>query len=187
MESKTQKPPRIKQLKETEYQGVVRSTANPTEWNVFSEVKRGHSVVSNSLRPHGLQPTRLLCPWNFPGKNTEVGCHFFRVNVKNISAKWVHLQGVHSPKSCQAFCYCSKQDDLSASTSMILFWSAQNLGCLMVQRKVLVFLSWGVKCSFRLSVHRHWNLVPSKLSDREGYGNPLQYSCLENPMDGGAW
>ena len=33
------------------------------------------SVVSNSLRPHGLQPTRLLCPWNFLGKNTGVGCH----------------------------------------------------------------------------------------------------------------
>ena len=28
-----------------------------------------------SLRPHGLQPTRLLCPWNSPGKNTGVGCH----------------------------------------------------------------------------------------------------------------
>ena len=26
------------------------------------------SVVSNSLRPHGLQPTRLLCPWDFPSK-----------------------------------------------------------------------------------------------------------------------
>ena len=26
--------------------------------------------------PHGLSPTRLLCPWNFPGKNTGVGCHF---------------------------------------------------------------------------------------------------------------
>ena len=25
----------------------------------------------------GLQPTRLLCPWNSPWKNTEVGCHFF--------------------------------------------------------------------------------------------------------------
>ena len=25
---------------------------------------------------HGLQPTRILCPWNFPGKNTRVGCHF---------------------------------------------------------------------------------------------------------------
>ena len=31
--------------------------------------------VSNSLRPHGLQPTRLLCPWDFPGKSTGVGCH----------------------------------------------------------------------------------------------------------------
>ena len=27
-------------------------------------------------RPHGLQPTRLLCPWDFPGKNTGVGYHF---------------------------------------------------------------------------------------------------------------
>ena len=34
------------------------------------------SVVSDSLWPHGLQPTKLLCPWNFPSKNTEVGCHF---------------------------------------------------------------------------------------------------------------
>ena len=28
------------------------------------------------LQPHGLQPTRLLCAWNFPGKNTRVGFHF---------------------------------------------------------------------------------------------------------------
>ena len=31
------------------------------------------SVVSNCLLFHGLYPTRLLCPWDFPGKNTEVG------------------------------------------------------------------------------------------------------------------
>ena len=30
------------------------------------------AVVSDSLQPHGLQSTRLLCPWNFPGKNTGV-------------------------------------------------------------------------------------------------------------------
>ena len=35
-----------------------------------------YSVVSTSLRPHGQQPARLLCPCNFPGKNTGVGCHF---------------------------------------------------------------------------------------------------------------
>ena len=28
------------------------------------------------LRPHGLQCTKLLCPWNFPGKNIGVSCHF---------------------------------------------------------------------------------------------------------------
>ena len=32
-------------------------------------------VVSESSRPHGLQPTRLLHPWDFPGKSTGVGCH----------------------------------------------------------------------------------------------------------------
>ena len=35
-----------------------------------------HSVMFNSLQPHGLKPARLHCPWNFPGKNTGMGCHF---------------------------------------------------------------------------------------------------------------
>ena len=34
------------------------------------------SVVSDSVQPHRQQPTRLPCPWDFPGKNTGVGCHF---------------------------------------------------------------------------------------------------------------
>ena len=45
------------------------------------------SVVSDSVRPHGLQPTRLLRPWDSPDKNTGVGCHFL-------------LQLSHS------FCFC---------------------------------------------------------------------------------
>ena len=32
--------------------------------------------MPNSLQPHGLQPTSLLCPWYFPDKDTGVGCHF---------------------------------------------------------------------------------------------------------------
>ena len=31
--------------------------------------------VSDTFRPHGLKPSRLLCPWDFPGKNPAVGCH----------------------------------------------------------------------------------------------------------------
>ena len=37
--------------------------------------------MSNSLRLHGLQPARLLCPWDSPGKNTGVGCHFLLQQV----------------------------------------------------------------------------------------------------------
>ena len=33
------------------------------------------SVVSYALRPHGLQPAKILCPWNSPGQNAGVGCH----------------------------------------------------------------------------------------------------------------
>ena len=42
------------------------------------------SVLSDSLRSHGLQTARLLCPWNSPGKNTEVGSHsLHRGNLPN--------------------------------------------------------------------------------------------------------
>ena len=33
-------------------------------------------AVSSCLLAHALKPTRLLCPWDFPGKNTRMGCHF---------------------------------------------------------------------------------------------------------------
>ena len=39
------------------------------------QVSISRSVVSDSLQPHGLQPARLLCPWDFPGENTGMDCH----------------------------------------------------------------------------------------------------------------
>ena len=33
-------------------------------------------IVSDSLRSHGLKPTRLFSPWDFPSKNTGISCHF---------------------------------------------------------------------------------------------------------------
>ena len=52
--------------------------ARTLEWVAISfsnAWKWSRSVASNSLRPHGLQLTRLLRPWDFPGKSTGVGCH----------------------------------------------------------------------------------------------------------------
>ena len=45
------------------------------------------SVVSDSVRPHRRQPTRLPRPWDSPGKNTGVGCHFLLqcMKVKSLS------------------------------------------------------------------------------------------------------
>ena len=43
------------------------------------------SVVSDSVRPHRGQPTRLPHPWDSPGKNTGVGCHFLLQCMKVIS------------------------------------------------------------------------------------------------------
>ena len=47
----------------------------PSPMHESEKRKWSRSVVSNSSRPHGLQPTRLLCPWDFLGKSTGVGCH----------------------------------------------------------------------------------------------------------------
>ena len=47
----------------------------PSPMHESEKRKWSHSVVSNSSRPHGLHPTRLLHPWDFPGKSTRVGCH----------------------------------------------------------------------------------------------------------------
>ena len=48
---------------------------------------------SNSVRPHRQQPTRLLCPWDSPGKNTGVGCHFLLqcMKVKSSHSHMVAL------------------------------------------------------------------------------------------------
>ena len=57
-----------------------KKVALPNQYHIkprdLTLVQSRCSVVCDSLQPHGLQPARLLCPWNSPGKNTEAGCHF---------------------------------------------------------------------------------------------------------------
>ena len=56
----------------------------PLQTFIYKEesISVSHSVVSDSLQLHGIQSTRLLCPWNSPGKNTGVGCHSLLPGVK---------------------------------------------------------------------------------------------------------
>ena len=64
------------------------------------------SVLSTSLRPYGLQPSRLLCPWSFPGKNTGVGCHFLLQGIFLTCKLNPHLLWYSSSKYC-CFHFCS--------------------------------------------------------------------------------
>ena len=60
------------------------------------------SVVSDSVRPHRWQPTRLPRPWDSPGKNTEVGCHFLLqcMKVKSESEVAQSCPTLSNPVDC---------------------------------------------------------------------------------------
>ena len=47
----------------------------PSPMHESEKWKWSRSVVSDSSWPHGLQPSRFLRPWDFPGKSSGVGCH----------------------------------------------------------------------------------------------------------------
>ena len=74
-------------------------------------------VMSHSLRPCGLHPTRLVCLWDSPGKNTEVGCHCL-------------LQGVFPPRdqthfSCTAGPSEKHMDMMASHDSFSCYRSSQ--------------------------------------------------------------
>ena len=60
--------------------------------NHFEGSRDVASVVSDSVQPLRRQPTRLLHPWDSPGKNTGVGCHFLlqcmKVKVKHRTSRY---------------------------------------------------------------------------------------------------
>ena len=58
--------------------------------------------MSDSVQPHRQQPTRLLCPWDSPGKNTGVGCHFLLqcMKVKSESEVAQACPTLSDPMDC---------------------------------------------------------------------------------------
>ena len=200
--------------------------------------------MSNTLRLHGLQPARFLCPWDFLGKNTEVGCRFL-------------LQGIFSTQGSNPCLFSSVQllshvqlfaipwtVALQASLSITNSWSLLKLMSIewvmpsnhlilchpllllpsifpsirVFSNESALHIRWPKYWSFSISTSNEYSglisfgltglislqseglstmfsnttvqkhqFLGTQLSLGEGNGNPLQYSCLENPMDGGAW
>ena len=70
---------------------------------VFAAAAAAKSLQSsNSVRPHRRQPTRLPCPWDSPGKNTGVGCHFLLqcMKVKSESEVAQSCPTLRDPMDC---------------------------------------------------------------------------------------
>ena len=71
---------------------VFQSNPHEQEWGVCVCVcVFSCSVVSDFFQSHELQAARLLCPWNSPGKNTGVGCHFLCQKISSTQGLNPHL------------------------------------------------------------------------------------------------
>ena len=100
--------------------------------------KWSRSVVPNSSRPHGQQPTRLLGPWDFPGKSTGVGCHCLL-----LSEYEAHVFLLSYPT-----CICMK----------LLRLATGSLGTAYI---IIYFSEYKALCSFSLYFRAKWKFVCS--------------------------
>ena len=80
----------------TQLRGRTTTTAAQLGKHIFVSLDKqidcclATKLCLSLLRPHGLQPARLLGPWDFSGKNTGVGCHFLLQGI-------LQTQGSNSP------------------------------------------------------------------------------------------
>ena len=136
--------------------------------------------MSDSVRPHRRQPTRLPCSWGSPGRNTGVGCHFLlqRMKVKSEREVAQSCLTLSNPLDC-SLPGSSVHGIFQARVlerGAMAFSEIQKYAAL----NKIKFISHPVRRGFPCG-------SAGKDSTCNANGTPLQYSCLENPMDGGAW
>ena len=116
--------------------------------------------MSNSVRPHRRQPTRLPHPWDFLGKNTGVGCHcLLRRWRGGVLSLLKYLKTISRVCGSVFSKFQGEGGFPGGSNGKESAYSAGDPGSIPGSRRCL----------------------------GEGNGNPLQSSCLENPRDRGAW
>ena len=133
--------------------------------------------MSDSVRPHRRQPTRLCHPWDSPDKNTGMGCHFLLQCMKVKSESEV-IQLCPTLSDTMG-CSLAGTSAHGIFQSRVLEWGATAFSKVVLVVKNPPANAGDAKdagsapWSGRFPGRRH--------------GNPLQYSCLENPTDRGTW
>ena len=131
----------------------------PSPMHESEKWKWSRSVMSDPQRPHELQPSRLLRPWDFPGKSTGVGCHCLlqimrwalcksSSSVRSLSCVW--LFEIPWTAAHQAFLSITNSRSLlklmsimsvKPSNHLILFLNPR-LNCNLNPLRVLIFLNY---------------------------------------------
>ena len=139
------------------------------------------------MRPHRRQPIRLLHPWDSPGKNTGVGCHFLLQCMKVDSEREVtqSCPTLRDPMDCSL----PGSSIHGSFQARVLEWGASALDCYQVPKTVccspishcLFQRAGGTRRAFCLTA---LGSIPGLgRSSGEGKGYPPQYSGLEHSMD----
>ena len=159
---------------------------------------------------YGLEHTSLFCPWNFletihwSGLSCPPPGHLQNPGVEPASLMSLALEGGFITTSATWEAQCHPSVQFSSLSCVWLFatpWTAAHQASLSITNSwsLLKFMSIElVMSSNHLILCHTLLLLPSiflsirvfsneSVLCREGNGNPLQYSCLENPMDGRAW
>ena len=120
--------------------------------------KSSCSVVSGSSRPQGLQPNRLLRPWELPGKSTGVGCHC----LLHLTL-WLILKGY------KILAFASDRDRPTALTMN----SCMTCGCVLHSLLTLdsftvpvSMLAWSIACAFFQGTRKRGPLDSADLENR---------------------
>ena len=160
--------------------------------------------MSDSVRPHRWQPTRLCHPWDSPGKNSGVVCHFLLqcMKVKSESEVAQSCPTLSDPMDCSlpgSSVHGIFQARVLESVAIALYHQRSpkcifNLQCFQLAmglsgNNLIVGFpgsASGKEPANTGDVGDASSIPGSGRSPEGGNGKPLQYSCLGNPMDRGA-
>ena len=127
--------------------------------------------MSDSVRPHRRQPTRLPCPWDSPGKNTRVGCHFLLQNMKVKSESEVSqlCATLSDPMDC------SPPGSSTHGFSRQEYWSGVNVSYLLEMKMCFLFTRYRI---WNVSQLNFINSVNSILSFLSPFNILRTYVCF---------
>ena len=139
--------------------------------------------MSDSVRPHRLQPTRFPHPWDSPGKNTGSGLPF--PSPMHESEKWKLCPTLRDPMDCSL----PGSSIHGIFQARVLEWVAIALSISYMERSLtLLGFPGGSDGNESACNAGEPGLIPELgRSPGEGNGYPLKYSCLENSMKRGVW